>query len=323
MGKGNNYGKKLSGFELMERKKAEEELKESQRYTRALIEACLDPLVTISPEGRITDVNHATELVTGNPREKLIGSDFSGYFTDPQKARQGYKQVFKEGYVRDYPLEIEHRDGKVTPVLYNASVYYDAKGAVAGVFAAARDITERKKAEELLRNAEEDWRNSFNALEDVMLIIDKDHNIENINDRGLALIGKSKEEVIGKKCYEIIHGKEKPVEDCPHLKSLKTKKVESLDRFEKGVECYFSIKSSPIFDEHGEIVRFVDLLRDITEHKRVEQELKQKHEERRKFNTLAVGREWKMIELKEEINALLQELGKEPRYRIAGENKKG
>ena len=132
---------------LEEKEKAEETLKESQRYTRELIETSLDPLVTISPEGKITDVNHATELVTGCPREKLIGSDFSDYFTDPEKARQGYQQVFKEGHVRDYPLEIRHRDGKVTPVLYNASVYHDTKGDVAGVFAAARDITERKHVE--------------------------------------------------------------------------------------------------------------------------------------------------------------------------------
>ncbi|MCK4491691.1 MAG: PAS domain S-box protein, partial [Candidatus Altiarchaeales archaeon] len=66
-------------------------------------------------------------------------------FTDPQKARQGYQQAFKEGHVRDYPLEIKHQDGEITPALYNASVYYDTKGEVAGVFAAARDITGRKE----------------------------------------------------------------------------------------------------------------------------------------------------------------------------------
>ncbi len=130
---------------LKEKMKVEEALNESQRYTRGLVEANLDPLVMISPEGKITDVNHATELVTGYPREKLIGTDFSDYFTDPQKARQGYQQAFKEGHVRDYPLEIKHQDGEITPALYNASVYYDTKGEVAGVFAAARDITGRKE----------------------------------------------------------------------------------------------------------------------------------------------------------------------------------
>jgi PAS domain S-box-containing protein len=145
---------KESEKEAIRRKKAEEALKKSQRYTRELIEVTLDPLVTISSEGKITDVNSATEAVTGYPRDKLIGTRFLEYFTDPQKARKGYLQVLRKGHVRDYPLEIRHRDGKITPVLYNASVYHDGKGDIAGVFAAARDITKLKKAEQELRKNE-------------------------------------------------------------------------------------------------------------------------------------------------------------------------
>jgi PAS domain S-box-containing protein len=91
----------------------------------------------------------------------------------------------------------------------------------------------RKQAEEKLRNAEADWRNSFNSLDDVMLIINRDYNIENINEIGLKLLGKSKEEVIGKKCYQVISGADSPGEDCPCTKSLETKKVESCDRYEE------------------------------------------------------------------------------------------
>ena len=140
--------------ETIRRKEAEETLKESQRYTRELIEVSPDPLVTISSEGKVTDVNRATELVTGYSRDKLIGTRFSEYFTDPQKARQGYLQVLREGHVRDYPLEIRHRDEKVTTVLYNASIYLDAKGDIAGVFASARDVTKRRDAEEALQKNE-------------------------------------------------------------------------------------------------------------------------------------------------------------------------
>ena len=110
--------------------------------------------MTLSSEGNITDVNRATELVTGYPKEKLIGTRFSDYFTDPRKARQGYLQVLREGHVPDYPLEIRHRDGKITHVLYNASAYHDAKGGMAGVFAAARDITKVREAEQALRKNE-------------------------------------------------------------------------------------------------------------------------------------------------------------------------
>ena len=140
---------------------AEAERKEAKRandYNRTLLEAAIDPLVTIGTDGRITDVNPATEAVTGRSREELIGTDFSEYFTDPAIARAGFHQVFGEGVVRNYALEIRHRDGHETPVLFNASVYHDETGEVAGVFAAARDITERKKAEAALRESEASLR---------------------------------------------------------------------------------------------------------------------------------------------------------------------
>lgn len=122
-------------------------------YARSLIEASLDPLVTINPKGKVTDVNEAAVKVTGVSRERLIGSDFSDYFTEPEKARAGYRRVFAEGFVTDYPLTVRHRDGRLTEVLYNASIYRDAKGNVAGVFAAARDITAQKKTEGELAKA--------------------------------------------------------------------------------------------------------------------------------------------------------------------------
>ena len=135
--------------DITERMHAEQERHKqaAELYARSLIEASPDPLVTISQEGSITDVNEATETVTGAPRAELIGTDFSDYFTDPEQARAGYRRVFGEGLVRDYPLSIRHRNGMITDVLYNASLYRDEAGAVVGVFAAARDVTEIKKAE--------------------------------------------------------------------------------------------------------------------------------------------------------------------------------
>lgn len=120
-------------------------------YTRSLIEAAQDPFVTISPAGLITDVNSAMETVTGFSRAELIGSEFLKYFTAPEQAKIGYEQTFRDGLVRDFPLEFHHRDGRSIPVSYNASVYRDEQGKVIGVFAAARDITERLRAEERIR----------------------------------------------------------------------------------------------------------------------------------------------------------------------------
>ena len=101
--------------------------------------------------GKITDMNKSTETKTGYTRDELIGTDFLDYVTDPKKAQKGYNEVFDKGSVQDYPLEIIKKDGHITPVLFNASVYKNESGKVIGLFAAARDITEMRKAEQDLK----------------------------------------------------------------------------------------------------------------------------------------------------------------------------
>lgn len=120
------------------------ERKESE-YTRSLIEASLDPLVTISANGKITDMNEALANITGLTREKLTGTDFLDYFTEPQKAREVYEDVFAMGSVADSPLTIRHKNGKLTDVLFNGSIYKDDKGNVLGVVIVARDVTDQKR----------------------------------------------------------------------------------------------------------------------------------------------------------------------------------
>ena len=122
--------------------------KEAFESARSMIESSLDSLVAISAEGLITDVNEATVKVTGIPRQELIGTAFSDCFTEPQKAKAIYNLVFEQGMAVDYPLTMRHRDGTLTEVLYNASVYRDAGGKVLGVFAAARDVTKQNRAQQ-------------------------------------------------------------------------------------------------------------------------------------------------------------------------------
>ena len=118
--------------------------KEAFEAARSMIESSLDSLVAMSPEGRITDANQATVKLTGVSREKLIGTNFSDYFTAPEKANRIYQLVLTEGSAVDYPLTLRHPDGHetLTEVLYNASAYRDINGNLLGVFASARDVTE-------------------------------------------------------------------------------------------------------------------------------------------------------------------------------------
>jgi PAS domain S-box-containing protein len=144
---GHPIGFLLMSEDISGKKLAEEQLRTVSEYARRLIEASQDPLVTISAEGKITDVNEATIRATGVERGQLVGTDFSDYFTEPDRAREGYRRVFAQGFVTDYPLTIRHTGGDLTDVLYNASVYKDAGGLVVGAVAAARDVTAQKRAE--------------------------------------------------------------------------------------------------------------------------------------------------------------------------------
>ena len=170
----------------------EETIKQAAHYARSLLEASLDPMVTISAEGKITDVNEASVSVTGVTREALIGTDFGDYFTDPMRAREGYQQAFAKGFVTDYPLALRHSSGRITDVLYNASVYRDEQGRVLGVFAAARDVTERKKAESYIQAA-----SVFTYAREGIIITDTNGTILNVNDSFARITGYSREEVLG------------------------------------------------------------------------------------------------------------------------------
>ncbi len=132
-------------FESRATKIPEPNKKEDSQYARSLIEASLDPLVTISAEGKITDMNEATVNITGVTRKKLTGTDFFDYFTEPQKAREVYQEVFANGSVADSPLTLRHIDGKLTDVLFNGSIYKDDSGMVQGVVIVARDVTDQKR----------------------------------------------------------------------------------------------------------------------------------------------------------------------------------
>ena len=126
--------------------------KQESQYARSLIEASLDPLFTISLRGKITDMNNASVNIISISREKIIGSDFFSYFTEPHKAREVYREVFAKGSVADYPLTIRQISGKLTDVLFNGSVYKNNAGKVLGAVVVARDTSEQKWAIEI-RNA--------------------------------------------------------------------------------------------------------------------------------------------------------------------------
>ena len=136
-----------------ERMLLDQRVRDQQFYTRSLIESNIDALITTDPRGIITDVNKQMEALTGCTRDELIGAPFKDYFTDPERAEAGIKLVLGESKLTDYELTARARDGKETVVSYNASTFHDRDRKLQGVFASARDVTERKRYEQSLQQA--------------------------------------------------------------------------------------------------------------------------------------------------------------------------
>ena len=149
----------LIGTDNTARKRVEAEqalldqrLRDQQFYTRSLIESNIDAIMTTDPRGIISDVNEQMEALTGCTRDELIGAPFKSYFTDPERAEAAITRALREGKVTNYELTAHARDGKETVVSYNATTFHDRDRKLQGVFAAARDITERKQFEHTLQN---------------------------------------------------------------------------------------------------------------------------------------------------------------------------
>jgi len=304
-GSGNPIGYLLMSSDISEKRQAEEQLRSASQYARSLIEASLDPLVTISPEGRITDVNEGSIKVTGVPREKLIGTDFSDYFTEPEKAREGYQQVFAKGFVTDYPLTIRHKDGRHTDVLYNASVYKDAGGKVLGVFAAARDVTAQKQVSQYARSLIE-------ASLDPLVTISPEGKITDVNEGSIKVTGIPREKLIATDFSDYFTQPEKAREGYQQVfsKGFVTDYPLTI-RHRDGRHTPVLYNASVYKDVAGNVLGVFAAARDVTAQKKAEAEVAEQRTkelerlaELERFQKLTMGRELKMIELKKEIEEL-------------------
>ena len=253
-------------FQNDEKEKRAAELRIAN-YARSLIEASHDPLVTISIEGKITDMNEALANITGLTRKDLTGTDFFDYFTQPQKAREVYQEVFAKGSVADLPLTLRHKKGKLTDVLFNGSVYKDDRGNVLGVVIVARDVT----AQKLLSNYS---RSLIEASNDPLVTISIQGKIMDMNKAQVDITGVAREKLTGTDFFDYFTEPEKArrvyldvfanesITDCP----LTFRHVNG-----KLTDVLFN--GSVYKDDRGKVLGAVVVARDITEQKRISTEL--------------------------------------------------
>lgn len=268
--KGNEILQVIVTFiDITRRKQAEEALKVASAYNRSLIEASLDPLVTISPDGKITDVNQATELATGVTRETLIGDDFSNYFSEPQKAQAGYQTALKEGFIKDYPLTLCHKSGKSIDVVYNATVYKNTSGEIQGVFAAARDITELKRAEDALRKNNILLERIYSSTEFLIAYLDTEFNFIRVNRAYAESDKRDPEYFIGKNHFDLYPDAKneaifRKVVESGETFTAYAKSFEYPQSPERGV-TYWNWTIQPLKEADGHVSGLIFSLVDVTE----------------------------------------------------------
>jgi len=190
--------------------KLDQRLRDQQFYTRSLIESNIDAIMTTDPSGIISDVNKQMEALTGSTRDELIGAPFKNNFTDPERAEGAIKRVLGERKVTDYELTARARDGKETVVSYNATTFYDRDRKLQGVFAAARDVTERKRSEQELSEK----ARLLDLSNDAIIVRDLDDKISSWNKGAEKLYGWASEEAIGKHLDSLLRTEfPKPMEE--------------------------------------------------------------------------------------------------------------
>jgi PAS domain S-box-containing protein len=183
--------------DVTEQKELEQQLREQQNYSRGLIESSVDGLITVDPIGTITDVNEQMCRMSGYTRSELIGTPFADYFTEPERARAGVQQTFDEGIVTEYALTLVARTRRRLQVSFNASVFKDPLGTVRGIFASARDITDRVRLEEQLREQQTYLRGLIESSVDGLITVDPEGFITDVNEQMCRMTDYAREELIG------------------------------------------------------------------------------------------------------------------------------
>jgi len=183
--------------DITEQKKLEQQLREQQNYLRGLIESSVDGLVTVDPEGIITDVNDRLCQMTGYTRAELLGTPFADYFTEPERASAGVRQTFEAGFVTEYALTLVSRTRRHLQVSFNASVFKDPAGSVRGIFASARDITDRVRLEEQLREQQTYLRGLIESSVDGLVTVDPEGFVTDVNEQMCRMTGYARQDLIG------------------------------------------------------------------------------------------------------------------------------
>lgn len=261
--------------------------------------------------------SHAQNLI-GKKGSELIGKDYDSFIIDKKilkKLREGDLNCIKNKRISSSEEELLIKNEKRSVIIRRVPVFLKKSDTPDYLIIICEDITNIKKYENEKEEYSSLWRDTFNALDEMITIHDSDFKIILANKSFYENLKLKEEEVVGKNCFKLIHNKDSPIEGCPLKESVEKLKKTKREIYEPNIKKYLEVCTSPIFKE-GEIKNFVHIIRDITFRKKYEEEILKKNQELEKINSFMINRELKMIELKKEVNSLLKELGREEKYKI-------
>ena len=272
-------------LEITQRKQAEDEIRDSEKRYRLLAENATDVIwtVDINSPTRLTYISPSVKRLLGYSVEEAKTKTMEEVFT-PVSYEVAMKALAEELAIenveqQDLPrsrtleLELNCKDGSVVPVEINCSIVRDPDGRAVEILVIARDISERKQVEEKIKHAAQEWRMTFDSITDLISIHGKDNRIVRVNMAFADAFNMKPKDVIGKPCYEVVHGTKEPCPHCPHKQTVETKKPAGAEFFEPYLGIYLQVSTSPMFNEKGEVVGSVHVARDITERKQIEEHL--------------------------------------------------
>ncbi|MEP7119573.1 MAG: PAS domain S-box protein [Byssovorax sp.] len=262
--------------DVTDQRRLEEKLRESENYTRGLIESFVDALVTVNPDLTITDANEQMVRLTGFSREDLVGSPFKDYFTEPARAATGVRQTLYEGSVTNYELVLKSRSGKRTVISLNAGTFKDTEGRVAGVFAAVRDITAQKRLEDQLRDQQNYNRSLIESSVDALMIVDPSGVITEVTEQTIKLSGYNRKQLVGSPFIDYFTDGERATAGVQKtFDDGAVTNYELVLRSKSGRKIPVSFNAAVYRDTTGTVAGILAAARDITQQKQIEQALRE------------------------------------------------
>ncbi|MBI5675496.1 MAG: PAS domain S-box protein [Nitrospirae bacterium] len=275
---GNYIGGVAGVMDISERKRAENMLKLSEARYRMLYEGTPVMMHSIDAEGKLISVSDQWLKKLGYTRDEVIGKSSTEFLTEQSRV-YAHEVVLPEymrtGRCNNIEYQFVKKSGDIIDTLLSAIAERDSSGLFVRSLAVIEDITERKKAEEAIISAKDEWERTFDAVPDLVSLLDKEHHIIRANRAMADRLGSTPEKLKERLCYEVVHNTSSPPYYCPHERLLASGKEERSEFFDRNLNGYFEVRTIPVRDENGQIAGSVHIVRDITEHRKLEDQLRQ------------------------------------------------